>query len=372
MSNYHGFLDIEETMRHSNTTFRRPLGIIQSMAPRSFQPSAADGAKQFEAASRASVAAARFPPSFAALVETSWRKAGAPAEWNLTREQFQTALERSAASRFGSARPFEEKLVRAYLETLNVRELALARACSAGNNAAWDFFIAQYRTELYRSARAIVGNAAGGESAARDLADSVSADLYGLREREGKRQSLFDYFHGRSKLSTWPHAILARRYVDEIRRARKTESLEDNSSEQGAEIAAVASVSAASVLPDPERASYIAILQAALTAALSALDPRDRLRLAYYYVDERTLAEIGRLLGEHEATVSRKLERIRRDIRRSVESALRRDKKFSDEQMRVCFEYAAGQWPFDLTASLRQSVTQAGTEAEPGALSTPE
>jgi RNA polymerase sigma factor (sigma-70 family) len=342
------------------------------MAPRPPQSSAAENTKQFEAPLQASAAAVRFPPSLAALVETCWRKAAAPSEWDLTRDEFQIALERSAASRFGSAQPLEEKAARAYFETLNVRDLALARACSAGNNAAWDFFMAQYRPELYRAARAIVGNAAGGESAARDLADSLCADLYGLREREGQRQSLFDYFHGRSRLGTWLHAVLARRHVDEIRRTRRTESLEDDAGEPRAEIAGLASASTGSVVPDPERASYMAILQAALAAALNALDPRGRLRLAYYYVDDRTLAEIGRLLGEHEATVSRKLEHARRDIRRNVESALRRDKKWSDAQMRACFEYAAGRWPFDLTASLQQSGTQAGQEAEPGALSAPD
>lgn len=357
-------------MRHSNATFRRSFGIIQGMAPRRSQ-SSAESTKQFGAVSQAS-AAARFPQSLAGLVETCWRKAAAPAEWNLTRDEFQAALERSAASRFGSAQPLEENAIRAYFETLNVRDLALARACAAGSNAAWDFFMAQYRPELYRAARAIAGNAAGGESAARDLADSLCADLYGLREREGQRQSLFDYFHGRSRLGTWLHAVLARRHVDEIRRTRRTESLEDDAGNPRAEIAEIASASTANVVPDPERANYMAILQAALAAALNALDPRDRLRLAYYYVDDRTLAEIGRLLGEHEATVSRKLERTRRDIRRNVESTLRRGKKWSDAQMRVCFEYAAGQWPFDLTASLRQSGTQAGSEAQPGALSAPD
>ncbi len=54
--------------------------------------------------------------------------------------------------------------------------------------------------------------------------------------------------------------------------------------------------------------------------------PRDRLRLAYYYVDDLTLAQIGKLLGEHEATVSRKLERTRADLKRCVEVALREEK----------------------------------------------
>ncbi len=352
-----------------HATFRGHLGIIQSMPLRPSRSSAANDSEQFEAPSPASAAAVRFLPSLAALVETCWRKADAPAEWTLTRDEFHAALERSAAHRFGAARPLQEHLIRAYLETLNLRDLALACACSAGNNAAWDFFMAQFRPELYRAARAIVGNAGGGESAARDLADSLCADLYGLREREGERQSLFDYFHGRSKLSTWLRAILARRRVDEIRRTRRTEPLEDDTGEPRDEIAALGSASAANVLPDPEQAGYMAILQVALAAALNALDPRDRLRLAYYYVDDRTLAEIGRLLGEHEATVSRKLERTRRDIRRSVESALRRDKEFSDEQLQLCFQYAAGQWPFDLTASLRDSGTQAVSQAESSALS---
>jgi RNA polymerase sigma-70 factor (ECF subfamily) len=334
------------------------------MAPRPSGSSTASDSEQFEAASPTF----RFAPSLNGAVEECWRKAAPPAEWNLTLDEFQSALERSAASRFGSAQAPQEKAVRAYLETLDLRDLALARACSAGNSPAWDFFMAQFRPELYRAARAIVGNA-GGESAARDLADSLCGDLYGLREREGQRQSLFDYFHGRSKLGTWLRAILARRHVDEVRRARKTESLEDDGGEPRVEIAAMASRIGANVEHDPERASYMAILQAALAAALGALDPRERLRLTYYYVDDRTLAEIGRLLDEHEATVSRKLERTRRDIRRGVEAALRQDKKWSDAQVRLCFQYAAGQWPFDLTASLRQSGAQAGSETESGALS---
>src|SRR5690242_13645450 len=99
------------------------------MAPRPSKSSAAESTKQFEAASRALATGPRFPASLAALVETCWRKAAAPAEWNLTRDEFQAALERSAASRLGNVQPLEEKVIRAYFETLNLRDLALARAC---------------------------------------------------------------------------------------------------------------------------------------------------------------------------------------------------------------------------------------------------
>jgi RNA polymerase sigma-70 factor, ECF subfamily len=331
------------------------------------------------------------------------QKAGAPGEWNLMAERFRCLLERSVAHRFNlapasaaSAAPSsssrdaashanssrssdtssgespvasrethsstrsdtapDARAIQAYLDCLHAADLALACACSEGNAAAWDFFMARYRPELYRAGRAIAGEAAG-----RELADSLYAELYGLREVEGRRNSLFDYFLGRSKLTTWLHAILAQRHVDGIRRARRTEPLEEGEAGErvyAAQQSSLANASgnslghSAASSPDPDRNRYLAILQAVLTAALDALEPRDRLRLAYYYVEGATLAEIGRLVGEHEATVSRKLERTRRDIRKRVEGALRQEKKLSAAQLQLCYEYAREEWPFDLTRAL--------------------
>jgi RNA polymerase sigma-70 factor, ECF subfamily len=300
----------------------------------------------------------KFPASLSDAVERCWRKAAAPADWNLVRDEFQAALERSVARRFPGTPPNTEKDARkieAYLETLHARDVALAVACSGGSDAAWDAFMAEFRPELYRAARAIVGSAEGRDANARELADSLYADLYGLRESGGRRKSLFEYFHGRSKLSTWLHAVLAQRHVDEIRRTRATEPLEDQTGDAipEAESAAPQTARATSPDADPERTNYLAALQAALTAAIGALDARDRLRLAYYYADDRTLAEIGRLLSEHEATVSRKLDRTRRFVRSRVEAWLRDDKKWNLAKVRACLECANGEWPFDLTAQLR-------------------
>ena len=303
-------------------------------------------------------------------------KGAAPAEWNLTAERFREALERSVAHRFtrASSGPStnatanlsggapsnthsgtpshtlpDARAIQAYLDSLHVADLALACACSEGNAAAWDFFMARFRPELYRAGRAIAR-----ESAGRELADSLYAELYGLREVAGQRKSLFDYFLGRSKLTTWLHAILAQRHVDGIRRARRTEPLEEGEAGEPSSTNSAASLagSAAASSPDPERNRFLAILQVVLTAALDALAPRDRLRLAYYYVEGLTLAEIGRLVGEHEATVSRKLERTRREIRKHVEGALRQEKQLSAAQLQLCYEYAREEWPFDLTRAL--------------------
>jgi RNA polymerase sigma factor (sigma-70 family) len=140
--------------------------------------------------------------------------------------------------------------------------------------------------------------------------------------------------------------------VDSIRASRRTESLDDEQTGQGvSEVRASASGGTES---DPDRARFLSLLQVALTAALAALPPRDRLRLACYYVQDLTLAQIGRLLGEHEATASRHLDRTRRDLRKHVESALRAEKRLSDAQISLCYEYAMEEWPFDLTRALSE------------------
>ena len=52
-------------------------------------------------------------------------------------------------------------------------------------------------------------------------------------------------------------------------------------------------------------------------------EPWDRKRLELYYARGKTLAEIGRLLREHESSASRHLERTRRELRAKVEECLR-------------------------------------------------
>ena len=62
-------------------------------------------------------------------------------------------------------------------------------------------------------------------------------------------------------------------------------------------------------------------MRRSVSAAVTALAPRDRLRLRCYYAQDLTLAQIGRMLNESEATASRHLSRARRDIRAAVEGS---------------------------------------------------
>jgi RNA polymerase sigma-70 factor, ECF subfamily len=254
------------------------------------------------------------------------------ARWDLSADQFSATLEASVEHAFANRSSSSQDIDR-HFASLHLDDLALASACAAGLDAAWEHFVHEYRPVLYRSADAI--DPTGG---ARDLADALYADLFGLKERGGVRQSLFRYFHGRSSLSTWLRAVLAQRHVDRLRSGRRLDPLpDDDFTGDGSATHA----SRQNAVPDPERPRHVETMRLALAAAIASLEPRDRLRLGCYYAQDLTLAAIGRMLGEHEATVSRHLTRTRRLIREAVEGRLRREHRFDDRALSECFQSVA-------------------------------
>ena len=293
--------------------------------------------------------------------------------WSLSRSRFAEALRRSFEKRFGGAPP-DSAEVEAYLKSLHLEDLALACACADGEETAWEFFVGQFRQELRAAAGAILrASGAGDDVRAQELADSLYAELYGVTPAGGgRRTSLFEYFHGRSKLSTWLRAVLAQRHVDLLRKNWRTVSLEAEEDNAPGNVSAVSlrgskslSQEAETSPPDPDREKYLARLDRGLQAAIAALTPRERMLLACYYVDQLTLAEIGRTLGEHESTVSRQLDRIRRQLRESVTETLLHGAPAQDgrgpiapldeAQVELAFEYALEDWPFDLSRALSKT-----------------
>jgi RNA polymerase sigma factor (sigma-70 family) len=287
------------------------------------------------------------------LVERLHRRARAE-QWDVRIDAFAGALARSAAKRFDGETAAAGEL-ESYLASLHLADLALSCACAAGNDAAWDHFVLEFRPTLYRAADAIDPS-----GAARELADSLYAELFGFRhasvdpslhrssmpQEAGERRSLFQYFHGRSSLATWLRAVLAQRHVDAIRSRARVEPLpaEDN---------LPVTWPSASDEPMVDRSRFLAAIQRALLAAIAVLAPRDRLRLGCYYAQQMTLADTGRLLREHEATVSRNLARTRRAIRDDVERRLRQDDRFSEREVEECFaSVASDPGALDLTSLL--------------------
>ena len=313
-----------------------------------------------------------FSRQYADLID--WLHAEAKcARWGLARGRFAEALRRSAEKRYGHARPNATE-VEAYLKSLHLEDLALACACAEGEEAAWEFFVAHFRQELRAAAGAILRTSGAGDDVrAEELADSLYAELYGVTPTgSGRRKSLFEYFHGRSKLSTWLRAVLAQRHVDLLRKSWRMVSLEAKEDKPPGKISAdsIRSLNSLSRCEDPspsdpDRERYLARLDRGLRAAIAGLAPRERMLLACYYVDQFTLAEIGRTLGEHESTVSRQLDRVRRQLRESVTKTLLRgapardghgpEAGLDEAQVELAFEYALEDWPFDLSRALSKT-----------------
>lgn len=272
------------------------------------------------------------PPRLPAALVQELSAVAHAAEYGLSEAAFAALLAETArkaeasgaiASPIGSDRSGLERFLRA----LRLEELALARGCAAGNEYAWEVFLTRFRAKLYGAARAITRE----DSSAKDLADSIYAELYGTQERDGVRVSKLSFYGGRGSLEGWLRTVLAQEWVNRYRKQKRLVSLEAEM-DDGAQFADPAPVNGS---PKPDASPLVA----ATDASLAALPAEDRYILAAYFLDQRTLAEIGRSLKVHESTISRKVEKtvvaLRKDIlarmvrgglsRRAAEEALDAD-----------------------------------------------
>src|SRR5713101_8370123 len=252
------------------------------------------------------------------------------AEFGLGPAQFVAILEDVAAKHAPAAELYSR---------LHVEDLMLARACAAGNEHAWEVFLLRFREKLYDIARQITRE----DSAGRELADSVYADLFGTRMREGNRVSRLTYYGGRGSLDGWLRTVLAQEYVNTYRKQRRLVSL-DEESEAGVQFAATASEPA--VLADPR-------LENAVDEALRSLEAEERFILASYFLDGRTLAQIARAISVHESTISRKIEKLTKGLRKQIVKNL-----VHNGMSRRQAEEALSADVRDLTLDIRASLAQ--------------
>jgi RNA polymerase sigma-70 factor (ECF subfamily) len=229
-------------------------------------------------------------------------------EFGLTRQQFDSVLLEIARKYLpGDA---AQNDVRELYASLRVEELALARACALGHEHAWEVFLTRYREKLYDTANYITKES----SAGRELADSIYAELYGTATRDGQRASKLASYTGRGSLEGWLRTVMAQEHINRYRKQRRLVSL-DEESEEGFQFAA--SEPEQGIAVDPR-------VEAATDEVLTALPAEDRFVLASYFLDGRTLAEIARTLGVHESTISRKLDKLAKSLRKQILASLGR------------------------------------------------
>lgn len=98
-------------------------------------------------------------------------------------------------------------------------------------------------------------------------------------------------------------------------------------------------------MPEPGTISQMA---EAVSAILQSLNAEERFLLASWYLDRRTLLEISRVLRVHEATISRRIQRLTSELHRELVKHLQ-----SQGMSRAAAEEALGIDPLDIDINLR-------------------
>ena len=267
------------------------------------------------------------------LGEELWRTAGAESV-EVSSAEFSQALETiGARDNFGlePGKQASERQRETFWRALHLEELAIARGCALGRDAAWRHFLSQYQDKLTRAAVEMTRSAALGE----ELASALYSELFGLTEHEGKRWSPLLGYSGRGSLMGWLRAILAQRRVDQYRKIGRETALD--------EIEPAAAVSGKIELERLED------LRVALKITLSGASAEERFLLSAYYLDQHTLEEISGVLRVHVATVSRKLKRATERLRKQLLRTL-----VTQGLSRRAAEEALGSDPRDIEINLRK------------------
>jgi RNA polymerase sigma-70 factor (ECF subfamily) len=268
----------------------------------------------------------------ATLIQELWRTAEA-ASCGLSQEEFGAVLD-AVGEKVNHGLPpgvvpgAAQKA--AFCRSLHLADLALAHACALGREAAWEAFVSRFRASLVQAAVSITGSASRGQ----DLADSLYAELYGIRQSGGERRSPLASYSGRGSLMGWLRATLVQRFRDHHRRTYREEPLENAESPAAAPAASIP--------------AELAQLTAAIARTLRGIAAEDRFLLSAYYLDRQTLLQIAQTLAVHEATISRRLKRLAATLHQQLVKNLR-----SGGLSKAAAEEALGADPRDIEINLR-------------------
>jgi RNA polymerase sigma-70 factor (ECF subfamily) len=262
----------------------------------------------------------------------------------------------------------DAKAVAEFVDGLQADDLCLIVACESGDQNAWGELVERFSPTVRSAARSASAN----EDAAEDLAQSIWAELYGLRARtDGKPAGKLGYYSGRGSLAGWLRAVVAQLAVDEHRRqSRLVQTEEETDLERLArEATATGGMFGGGTVPvDPEQSvtnqETGLEVQEALACSIRELSPEDRLLVKLYYFDNLRLRAAGALLGVHEATASRRLSRIHGELRRRVGAILVEQRGWTEAETERTFNEVAINLQGDIEAMLETQVAPGGKEAK--------
>lgn len=225
-----------------------------------------------------------------------------------------------------------------FVDEIHADDLCLILACERGDEKAWEDLVAGYDPTVKAAARKIAANSEDAD----DLASSIWAELYGLRQdTEGNKKSKLAYYSGRGSLGGWLRAVVSQLAIDQFRKqskfvqieeTREFENLAEESSNHSGNDGFVShAVNPEDLFGEKSAGNDVA---KALKKAVESLDAEDRLIVKMYYFDDLKLKDIAAAFGYHEATASRRLSRLHNDIRKTVERNLREQHGWSDSEIK--------------------------------------
>src|SRR5882672_10683831 len=116
-------------------------------------------------------------------------------------------------------------VIKDFIDKLQADDLCLIVACEQGNQKAWSDLVERFSATVRSAARSASSNEEGAE----DLAQSIWAELHGLRVREdGKPAGKLAYYSGRGSLAGWLRAVVAQLAVDQFRKTSKFVQIEED------------------------------------------------------------------------------------------------------------------------------------------------
>lgn len=257
-----------------------------------------------------------------------------------------------------------------FVDALHADDLCLIVACERGDQSAWGDLVGRYEATVRAAAR----SAASNEDAAEDLAQSIWAELHGLRVREdGQPSGKIAYYSGRGSLGGWLRAVVGQLAIDQHRRQSRLVQTEEDADfdrlAQGAH-GGEGAFQLTHAAPDPEHAfseqSAARDVEEALAQAMRELAPEDRLLVKLYYFDGLKLREAGAVMGVHEATASRRLTRIHAEVRSKVQSILMKEHGWTEHETARSLSEAATHLESDLELMLTSEKAKGEQRASQG------
>jgi len=220
----------------------------------------------------------------------------------------------------------EAATINGFLDGLHADELCLVMACEQGDQTAWSELFEGYGATVRSAARAASSN----EAMADDVAQSIWAELHGLKAREdGTAAGKLAYYSGAGSLGGWLRAVVGQLAIDQHRKQSKVVQTEEDSELDRLVLSEAEPDGTFQSAASPEEllAGNLAAadVEKALGQAIGELDDEDRLLMKLYYFEGLRLREAGAVLGVHEATASRRLTRIHGEVRQRVEAILMKE-----------------------------------------------